>query len=249
MSFSADWLSLRVEADKAARNRDLASRLEAHFAGRSSLRVLDLGAGTGSNMRLTSRHLPPGQHWILADADAALLERAEASAGVSHEGRVCDLATDVDALLKEAPDLVTASALFDLCGADWLDDFAAKLAARGAAFYAVLNYDGREEWAPTHPDDAAVLAAFHADQRRDKGLGPSLGPSAHDHLAGALRNAGFDVHEGASDWHLRQPRDGALIVALAEGTGAVAGNTGWTEARRTAEAVMIGHKDLLALPR
>ncbi len=103
--------------------------------------------------------------------------------------------------------------------------------------------------------DAAVLAAFHADQRRDKGLGPALGPDAHAHLADRLSKLGYEVFEGSSDWKLKQPADAALIAALADGSAAaVAEAVGadraddWRAARVTAHRVTIGHRDLLALP-
>ncbi len=254
--FSADWLTQRAAADSRARARGLAGRLAAHFAGREGVRVLDLGAGTGANMRATSPLLGPRQHWVLADNDPALLARAGALPGLTVETRVADLAADLEVLFDPVPDLVTASAFFDLCGAAWLDRLVARAGRCGAAFYAVLTYDGREEWEPSHPFDAAVLAAFHADQRRDKGLGPSLGPGAHAHLAAALAGQGLAIAEAPSDWVLERPRDADLIAALAAGSAAaVASALGtvraaeWQSARTCARRVVIGHRDLLALPR
>ncbi|MEM7178703.1 MAG: hypothetical protein AAGD47_02895 [Pseudomonadota bacterium] len=248
MTFSADWLTLRHRADVAARNRQVAARLGHAFAGREGLRVLDLGAGTGNNMRLTSQYLPGEQHWVLADADAALLARVLPVNRVRFETRVCDLATDLDDLMAEHVDLVTASALFDLCGAAWLDRLIAALGTANRALFAVLSYDGREEWSPPHPADSEVLRAFHADQRQDKGLGPSLGPEAHAYLAEGLRAKGFEVIEGTSDWVLAPPADRAMIASLAEAGGAIAGNREWAQARARADGARIGHKDLLALP-
>ncbi|MEM7667820.1 MAG: SAM-dependent methyltransferase [Pseudomonadota bacterium] len=249
MSFSADWLTRRADADRRARNADLANRLAGHFADASGMRILDLGAGHGSNMRLTSPHLPAGQRWMLMDADEDLLARASAPEGVSFETGLIDLANDLTPVLNRGWDLVTASALFDLCGADWLDRFVASLAAARLPLYAVLSYDGREDWSPPHVDDAAVLAAFHADQTTDKGLGQSLGPRAHSYLVNGLRAAGYDVAEGRSDWDLTVPTDADLIADLATGTGGVAANAGWVAARQRANRVVIGHMDLFAIPR
>jgi SAM-dependent methyltransferase len=259
--FSADWLALRAAADADARARDkgLAARLGGYFASCGEVRVLDLGAGTGANMRATAPLIAAPQHWVLADNDAALLARAEPVANITVERREADLAGDLSSLFDPAPDLVTASAFFDLCGADWIDRLVALVAGCGAAFYTVLTYDGREAWEPPHPLDADVRAAFHADQRRDKGLGPALGPDAHAYLAGRLRGLGYRVFEGTSDWVLQQPGDGALIAALAEGSAdVVAGTIGgvigagrtetWRAARTGASAVTIGHRDLFAFP-
>ena len=253
--FEAGWLALRSGADTRARDKGLAARLGAYFSGRREVRVLDLGAGTGANLRATAPLIEAPQHWVLADSDAGLLARAEPIPGVTVERREVDLAADLSSLFDPAPDLVTASAFLDLCGADWIGRLVAMAAACGAALYTALTYDGREQWRPADPLDAKVLAAFHTDQRRDKGLGPALGPEAHACLAGSLRGHGYRVFEAASDWKLALPGDAALIAALADGSATVvAGAIGadraniWRTARRTAPKVMIGHRDLLALP-
>ncbi|MEM9043321.1 MAG: class I SAM-dependent methyltransferase [Pseudomonadota bacterium] len=246
MSFSSDWLTLRRPADAVARNSKVAGALAAHFQGRPEVRVIDLGAGTGSNRLLTAPHLPPAQSWVHVDSDETLLAQIEPVSGVTT--CVFDLAADLDPLLSAEFDLVTCSALLDLCGAVWLDEFASLLHRDQLPLYAVLSYDGRELWEPTHPSDKAVYEAFLADQRTDKGLGLSLGPGAHSYLADRLRQLGFTVHEGQSDWILGQSDYSELIAALAEGAGAVGGDESWTAARRIAERVTIGHQDLLALP-
>lgn len=252
--FPAEWLALRAGADARARDAGLVARLAAHLGARP-VRILDLGAGTGASLRALAPRIEARQHWVLADGDAALLARAAPVAGATLERRAVDLAAGLEALFDPAPDLVTASAFLDLCGAEWLGRLARRAAAAGAAVYAALSYDGRESWQPPHPLDAEVLAAFHADQRRDKGLGPALGPDAHGWLRDRLRDLGYRVAEAPSDWRLAAPADAALIRALAEGSAAaVAPRLGarvaedWRAARTGAERVTIGHRDLLALP-
>ncbi|HUF56774.1 MAG TPA: class I SAM-dependent methyltransferase [Thermohalobaculum sp.] len=252
--FTADWLALRADADRRARNARVAARLAQAVAGQGGVAVVDLGSGTGANLAATAPHLPRPQRWRLVDHDGDLLAEARAPEGVTVEPVVADLGAGVAPLLHPGPQLVTASAFFDLVGAAWLDAFVGAAAAAGTVVHAVLTYDGRQDWAGAHPLDGAVLAAFNAHQRQDKGLGPALGPLAHSALADRLRAAGFGVTEGASDWRLEAPRDAALIAALAEGTGAAlasllgAGARDWAAARARAGAVTIGHRDLVALP-
>ncbi|MEM6548034.1 MAG: SAM-dependent methyltransferase [Pseudomonadota bacterium] len=254
MSFSADWLQLREGADARARNQEVAAAVSAAFAGRSGLSVTDLGAGSGNNLRATAPFLGPGQCWMLIDNDAALLDLAEAPQGGTLVRNVLDLAAMPEAALRGEPDLVTASAFFDLVGADWLHRFVRSLSGTGAALYAVLSYDGREHWLPPHPLDEAARAAFHADQRRDKGFGPSLGPDAHAALVAALQAAGYAVTQGPSDWVLEAPADAELIAELAGGSArAVEPALGfetaaWRDDRVAASKVVIGHRDLLAMP-
>ena len=252
--FSADWLELRAGADARARDPGLVARLAEHLQC-GPVRILDLGAGTGASLRALAPAIAAPQHWVLADGDARLLARAAPVAGARLERRVVDLAAGLEGLFDPAPDLVTASAFLDLCGAAWLDRLAECVAASGAALYTALSYDGRESWEPTHALDGEALAAFHADQRRDKGLGAALGPGAHAHLRGRLESLGQRVEEAPSDWRLAQPEDAALIRALAEGTAAtVSGSIGerkaaaWGSSRAAAARVTIGHRDLLSLP-
>ena len=254
MSFSADWLALRTDADRAARNADLAGALAELAADREHLRVLDLGSGTGANMAATAPFLSAQQEWVLVDADQDLLDKVEAEDGVTLTRKVHDLAGDLAPLFVETPDLITASAFFDLCGQAWIDRIVAEAAQSNALVYAVLTYDGREVWSPAHPADAAVLDAFHADQQRDKGLGPAQGPAGADALAASLKAHGYRVETGRSDWELTAEADRELISALAEGSAnavrATLGETAdsWLADRRAAQTVMIGHLDVLGIP-
>ena len=256
MSFSADWLTLRADADRRARDPMLTADLAEALYETDPLRVLDLGSGTGANMAALASLFGPRQHWVLADHDADLLAQTEGAPGITLDRRVLDLSGDLAPLFDPAPHLVTASAFFDLAGEAFIDRLVARIVECRAAFYTVLSYDGREAWQPPHPLDAEVLTAFHADQNADKGLGPALGPEATGYLEQAFRKAGYRVQTGDSPWELTRAEDADLIAALAEGSAsAVAPKVGkdaaraWQEARRGAASVFIGHRDLLALPR
>jgi len=275
--FSTDWLGLREEADQRARDADLEARLAAHFARREALRIVDLGCGTGANARALAAHLPRVQQWRFLDNDRALLAAARArmaewgaAAGDPHcdlhmlaqskQLHICfeqaDLSGDLSAAIGPSDDLVSAAAFFDLVSAEWIARLVETVAAAGAAFYTVLIYDGEEVWMPPHAADDAVLAAFHQHQRGDKGFGPAAGPNAADVLIRRFAEAGYHVYAAPSPWRLEAP-DRALIAALAEGTAKAACETGlidaataeaWRAARVSAEAAIIGHVDLLALP-
>lgn len=78
--FSVDWLTLREPADRRSRSVSLVGDLRRHLRGGAAaeslpvpLRILDLGAGTGSNVRALAPHLPMPQQWCLVDRDADLL--------------------------------------------------------------------------------------------------------------------------------------------------------------------------------
>ncbi len=253
--FSTDWLALREPADQAARDEGLVAQLNGWAASRPKLQIIDLGSGTGSSFRALSPGLS-GAGWTLVDHDPALLAEAERRIGAGARYRQADLATGLEEVLSGVFDIVTGSALIDLCSAAWLDRLAAAL-PRDAALYMALSYDGTENWVPAHPSEPAALAAFHAHQAGDKGFGPALGPAAPDRLAAALETRGWDVTLAPSPWRLSAVNDGPLIAALADGTAAAVAETGaldpathgaWHAARRAADSVTVGHLDLLALP-
>jgi SAM-dependent methyltransferase len=279
--FSGEWLALREPADHAARDSTLVDALAAALAVHASgdIAVVDLGCGTGSNLRALAPHLGPLQAWTLIDNDPALLgsartvlaawaDRAEARGShllLKKDGRqirvtfsAADLAAEPAAILDPAPDLVTAAALFDLVSVGWLGRFAEAVAASGAVFYTALSYDGTEVWHPPHPADAAMQAAFLAHQAGDKGFGAALGPGATAALAEAFGRRGYAVRTAPSPWRLG-PDDRSLIAQLKDGKAGAVAETGlvprdvvtaWAAARHAPDTTaLIGHADLLAVPR
>lgn len=273
--FSPDWLALREPADARARDTGLLAALGARLRGRDSIEVVDLGCGTGANIRATAPALGPTQRWTLVDHDPALLEAARASLlawadEASENGesialkkagralavrfRQADLMQELEVVVGGRPDLVTASALFDLCSGDFISRTARVIAGEGAAFYTVLTYDGEQAWSPAHKADADMVAAFNAHQQIDKGFGSAAGPAAPAALALAFRQNRYSVLEASTPWRLG-PADQALIDALADGfAGAVSEIGGvppdviadWLGVRR--DGCIVGHTDTLALP-
>jgi hypothetical protein len=72
--FSAEWLALREPHDSAARAHELVELLRARTARTRA--IVDLGAGSGANLRWLSPKLGGEQAWLLIDHDPALLAAA-----------------------------------------------------------------------------------------------------------------------------------------------------------------------------
>lgn len=254
--FSEGWLALREAADARAIATDVAEALAGRFALRDHVTVVDLGCGTGANLRRTSTLLPASQSWHLVDHDAGLLAAAQralsrwadaadvsmtpAGAQTLHlvkgAARIDvtlhqrDIAGDLPAAFPAAVDLVTASALFDLTSQSFIRQLAGEVTARSATFYTTLTYNGVQRFAPHRPADNQMVAAFHRHQMRDKGFGPAAGPLAPAHLADQFRLHGYAVLEGDSPWHL-QRTDRALIEQLIHGHAQAVTETGAVDTR------------------
>jgi hypothetical protein len=264
VSFSADWLALRERYDARARNRDVLDAVAATFADLTGINVVDLACGTGSTFRAVTAHLPPRQNWRLYDNDLGLLGRAavqERSESVTVATTPADLARDLEFALDGALDLVTTSALLDLVSEDWLDRFIVETAARRLPVYAALTYDGRAVLTPSDPRDDDIIAAVNRHQRRDKGFGPALGPTAATAAIASLTSVGYVVVEGPSDWVFgnddreiqTEVLSGWATAARETGDLAVGDIAGWLTRRRDLVAagratMQVGHLDVFARP-
>jgi hypothetical protein len=226
--FADDWLALREPADHAARSGRLAEMLSRSLADRWASEIVDLGAGTGSNLRWLAPRLPGRQKWRLIDHDARLLEcvgRPSAAAGASGQAptiETCclDLAALPDDIVEGA-DVVTASALFDIVSRQWIEQLAGRLGASGAAGLFALTVDGRRWFvdsagrAIADAEDRYMAELFNRHQRRAKGLGEALGPDAARVLPDALRRVGMAVHVETADWRLAAGETGTMALGSA----------------------------------
>lgn len=230
--FAPEWLAEREAADRRARSQ-LVLQETRRWAERratrgSPLRVLDLGAGTGANLRCLAPYLPRPQIWTLVDDDSRLLASAAFArkrgpiTPMLRNGalRACAIQQDMASTslrkLLRGAELITASALFDLVSEPWCRRLVRGIARPGLALLAALTYDGRVALDPVHPFDPDMRALFNRHQRRDKGFGPALGPAAARTLARLAAAAGARVIVARSDWRLGRSETALLQTLFRE---------------------------------
>jgi len=225
--FSPDWLAQREPLDAAARDPGLANNFAAAIAA-TPRRIIDLGAGTGANLRLLAPLIGGDQDWLLVDKDPALLhaQRSEITRWVARHGwrvseaadgalelsvgparwRVRSLQLDLQASLEQLElqdcDGLTTTAFLDLVSLDWIDRLCRMLSGSPRPFLATLSVDGHRRWQPAMTDDLRLRQAFEQHQTGDKGFGASLGIAAVDELATRLDRLGFTVGTARSDWQI-----------------------------------------------
>ncbi|MBW0146471.1 glycosyltransferase family 4 protein [Marinobacter arenosus] len=275
-AFDIDWLRWREGADHAARSekltRALARWLDMDYPTHrqtgspgSSVTIVDLGAGRGSNAAYLIPQLQVRQRWLLLDQDVALLEdarRRPTAPDIELSHSVVQLAAG--SLGRHIPTeaaLITASALIDLVSAEWLKALVEAVVCRKSALLVVLSYAGQFELDPPHEHDQRIRELVNRHQHRDKGVGRALGAEATWVLKDLMESAGYTVSVAESPWRLGA-RDRLLIGRLLEGwveaaneqdPGARASLTEWWEGRKAqlakgALSVTVQHLDLLALP-
>jgi len=257
--FSAEWLDLREPCDLRSRSEEFVLALRAQLPSRP-LQVIDLGAGTGSNIRYMASRLGGEQRWVAVDNDPTLIEGRNFPCDVAP--RCLDLASDLKALSLAGCQLVTASALLDLVSAAWMESLASRCVRARAAVLFALNYDGGVQLQPSETDDEWVIGLINLHQRGDKGFGPALGPDATRHACDVFAALGYQSRIGASDW-LIEPTEQALQRELIAGWIGAAREIAPLEEdrierwgrRRNAlvsagmSRIRVGHQDFVAWPR
>lgn len=273
------WLELRREADERARDagtEGLVADLVSHLAsagGGSAVRVVDVGAGTGSNHRYLAPRLPFPQRWTALDHDPGLLACPDHGAARTVLADVADLGDVLAGLPGEGPVLVTCSALLDVLTADQLRALGEAVLDAGCPALLSLSVTGRVTWSPPDREDPLLGAAFDGHQRR----AGRPGPGAAERLARALRAGGASVRAEATPWRLDSGAEGTPGQGGPEGSpGAdaellgrwlderveAAGEqapelvpvlTAWRDRRQAQLAegslsVVVDHVDLLVLP-
>ena len=238
--FDAKWLRAREPVDHRSRDETLVARLEAYWAGRQEVVLVDLGCGTGSNARFLAPRLHAAarrQRWVFVDHDENLLAQLEAPP-IAQPSR--QIHADLDDFVSRIPsvmgrcDCITASALLDLVSEAWVRRLVDVCRGQSSAALFALTYNGEVEWTPggdetsassraptSQADDKFVRDLVNTHQHRDKGLGAALGPAAGLTAEGVFQAAGYHTMLVRTPWRLAEA-DAAVVEPLVDGWVAAA---------------------------
>jgi SAM-dependent methyltransferase len=252
-----DWLAAREAADARSRSDELATAFS-RVLDPDDL-VVDLGCGTGANLRYLDPFLLTSQKRFGIDQDSEMLSQAMARLPSSRfKFEKMNLVTDLRRVPAGNGVAVAASAFLDMTSEDWLTQFADH--CHDSPLLVAMSVAGQPEWDPVDDLDEPIRSRIESHQRSDHGFGPSLGPDATMYLADQLRADGCQVTLRQSDWKLG-PQDYSLIEMMIGGVARRVESSndpldarGWANRRRSQLqqnelSLVVKHLDLLSIPR
>lgn len=220
--FSSAWLELREPYDQRARSDRLTRELDSRLNPNRRIRCIDLGSGTGANVRYLSKRIQTPQAWTCIEYDTTLTERLASNLRDTlhpphqFDIQTLDVVNDWTALDLQC-DVITASALLDLVSESWLRQLARTCGERKIAYgYFALSFNGELRWTPNHSLDSWIADQFRAHQRTDKGFGAAIGPDAAGVTAAAFERRGYSVLTASTPWCFG-PEDRDIQSALLSG--------------------------------
>lgn len=229
-NFDIDWLNERYPYDVEARNKTLESKIIAHLAKKSSITLVDIGAGTGSNCLYFIEQLPHTQKWYLIEQNEGFkkttirrlrdyasyhkynFERKKDIIKITSIRRNITVTILNDSLLNLAAlvdlkkvDLVLANAVFDLFSAAQITQLVKIITHNKLVFYSTLNYEGMT-FNPADPFDDIFIAAYNEHKERRQVYGKALGKQAGQFMIALFQKQGNIVQSAISKWQI-EPMD------------------------------------------
>jgi len=224
--FSKNWLELREPLDRKFRSNELIKTLNLVLPNRP-IHVIDLGTGTGSNLRYLCKELKGNQIWQLIDNDGNLLKTIPAYTNewaiknkllvkklgnellIKGQNIEChayiqqkNLSDLTDIMIPEKA-LVSCSALLDLVSKNWLITLAKKCMYIKATILFTLNYDGHIKFRPREDDDELVRSLINKHQLKNKGFGNAMGPKAGHMAIQVFSEIGYNIRSQCSNWKIK----------------------------------------------
>jgi SAM-dependent methyltransferase len=227
----ARYLAAKTTVDDRALNRQVVAEL-CDLMPAGAPHILEVGAGLGTMVaRLLDWGVVGAGEYILLDADRQLLDYSRrwlrdwaAARGVRSDLlpdglqvgdlRVrlvhAELGGYLEAAHGELADVLIANAVLDLVDVPTVLPGLLRLLVPGGVYWFTINYDGETIFAPGHPLDEQIMAAYHRDMDERIRYGRPAGESRTGRrLFHQLRDAGAPAQTaGSSDWVVYPTPDG-----------------------------------------
>jgi len=225
-SFETNWLDRRYHYDNAARDKKVEKACLKYLQNKSSVTILDIGSGTGSNCLYFLEKMPAIQNWIFVEHDERLskyaldrIKKQVTKTGYSikeesqkltlqKENRQIEISYITDSFLDldkkvdlSTVDLVTAGAVFDLLSFKQFVDIASIILENEIALLATMNY-AEMNFSPVEASDVLFIEKYEKHMSRPQEFGKAMGKDCSRSLVKFFRKHQKDIVYGASVWRL-----------------------------------------------
>ncbi len=220
----AAWLESRYPYDAKARNKEIERIVRRDLAGRRLLRIIDLGAGLGSNLRYYAGFFDCDQEWYCVEKDGLLCREfpvrvkkwatargwssLPTTGGIQLQKNGITISVHLlSSSFLPFPadlggvhlDLAVANAVFDLLSRRDFLRLARDLADRAIPLLATLNYASMR-FAPSRSWDRRIVEFYDRHMTLPRPEGPPMGPGCVPAMEEILKTAGYRVLKGESPW-------------------------------------------------
>jgi hypothetical protein len=234
---SVAWLETRYAYDARARSKEIERIVLQDLASRRFLRIVDLGAGLGSNLRYYAGVFDCDQEWFCIERDgllcrefAARLKKWAATLAWSCRPTARGVILRKDgttvsahllpssflpfpaALAEYDLDLAMGNAVFDLLSRRQFLHLARALADRSVPLLATLNYASMK-FAPARAGDRKIVESYERHMTLPRAEGAPMGPGCVPAMERILASEGYEVLKSESPWTISR-RDHPLFRLL-----------------------------------
>ena len=223
------WLAHRFAYDAQARHPEIEHKFLAFFEQhQTALKAVDVGSGTGANVRYYFDRIPHAQEWTLIEQSSGLLDEcrrtlvafaqehdydwqsqgniflltdAEKTATITLvQGSIAHIEQLID---LTQTDVVTANAVFDLLSFEQFDTLVSTLAKHDVCLLATLNYY-ETSLLPFSEQDHRFIGWYHMHMKRPQPMGIAMGPDCSEEMLDLLAQHHMMIEQESSQWHLKR---------------------------------------------
>lgn len=211
------WLNLREKYDNQARNKDLEDFVINKLSKLNKIKILDLGAGGGSNFFYFNDKFKQKQTWTLVDKNPNLQQYIHRDI-IKRNGDfenlsilTSDFLSSTCPIYNQEYKLVLANAVFDLLTQDQFDQlmknfYKFNLIDPSTIFYFTLNINDKIFFNPREEEDQRVVEIFQQHMSVTEKTQKRMGVECTDHIEKTFEKYGLKNLKGESIWKI-DPND------------------------------------------